>query len=192
MQLPSIRHLQYVCRYMRGMRLRWPLKKLTNGRPIDLINFEQKAALLAGGYALVTIDVRGTGTPQACTRPAWPYNAPSIAPYAAGSARACCCMLRYPAFTKQAKVTSCMRPCYSSYFQAVGFRDEIRHVTGAGASYGQWRMPWSLDERLDSGEILTWIAKQPWSNGQVSHPAPRAAYGAAFINLDNRFQIVEC
>ena len=46
---------------MRGMRLRWPLKKLTNGRPIDLINFEQKAALLAGGYALVTIDVRGTG-----------------------------------------------------------------------------------------------------------------------------------
>ena len=48
-------------RYMRGMRLRWPLKKLTNGRPIDLINFEQKAALLAGGYALVTIDVRGTG-----------------------------------------------------------------------------------------------------------------------------------
>lgn len=51
----------YAPRYMRGMRLRWPLKKLTNGRPVDLINFEQKAALLAAGYALVTIDVRGTG-----------------------------------------------------------------------------------------------------------------------------------
>ena len=46
---------------MRGMRLRWPLKKFTNGRPVDLINFELKAALLAAGYAVVTIDVRGTG-----------------------------------------------------------------------------------------------------------------------------------
>lgn len=46
---------------MRGMRLRWPLKRFTNGRPVDLINFELKAALLAAGYAIVTIDVRGTG-----------------------------------------------------------------------------------------------------------------------------------
>lgn len=46
---------------MRGMRLRWPLKRFTNGRPVDLINFELKAALLAAGYAVVTIDVRGTG-----------------------------------------------------------------------------------------------------------------------------------
>jgi hypothetical protein len=46
---------------MRGMRLRWPLKKFTNGRPVDPINFELKAALLAAGYAVVTIDVRGTG-----------------------------------------------------------------------------------------------------------------------------------
>lgn len=43
------------------MRLRWPLKKVTNGRPIDPINFELKAALLAAGYAVVTVDVRGTG-----------------------------------------------------------------------------------------------------------------------------------
>ena len=51
---------------MRGMRLRWPLKKFTNGRPVDLINFELKAALLAAGYAVVTIDVRGTGQPSFC------------------------------------------------------------------------------------------------------------------------------
>ena len=51
---------------MRGMRLRWPLKKFTNGRPVDLINFELKAALLAAGYAVVTIDVRGTGQPTFC------------------------------------------------------------------------------------------------------------------------------
>jgi hypothetical protein len=54
--------LDLLCRYMRGMRLRWPLKKYSNGRPVDLINFELKAALLAAGYAVVTIDVRGTGT----------------------------------------------------------------------------------------------------------------------------------
>lgn len=51
------------------MRLRWPLKKYTNGRPIDLINFELKAALLAAGYAVVTIDVRGTGLCQAQLMP---------------------------------------------------------------------------------------------------------------------------
>lgn len=54
------------CRYMRGMRLRWPLRHITNSRPIDLINFELKAALLAAGYAVVTIDVRGTGLGNTC------------------------------------------------------------------------------------------------------------------------------
>ena len=51
------------------MRLRWPLKKFTNGRPVDLINFELKAALLAAGYAVVTIDVRGTGAPSRHSSP---------------------------------------------------------------------------------------------------------------------------
>jgi hypothetical protein len=44
------------------MKLRWPFNRLTKGRPVDLINFELKAALLDGGYALCSIDVRGTGT----------------------------------------------------------------------------------------------------------------------------------
>jgi hypothetical protein len=38
----------------------------------------------------------------------------------------------------------------------------------AGASFGQWKMPWSPEERLDSLEIIDWITQQAWSNGQVS------------------------
>lgn len=41
----------------------------------------------------------------------------------------------------------------------------------AGASYGRWRMPWSPEEREDSGEILAWITRQPWSNGQECCPS---------------------
>ena len=68
----------------------------------------------------------------------------------------------------------------------------LDRVTGAGASYGQWRMPWSLDERLDSGEILTWIANQPWSNTQVSLPGPHAAFELSNHNLqERRFQNIE-
>eukprot|EP00884_Botryococcus_braunii_P020657 jgi/Botrbrau1/7275/Bobra.0318s0013.1 len=48
-------------RYCRGMKLRWPFNRLTNKKPIDLINFELKASLLDRGFAVVTIDVRGTG-----------------------------------------------------------------------------------------------------------------------------------
>lgn len=39
--------------------------------------------------------------------------------------------------------------------------------SGAGASYGQWRMPWSPEERSDSIEIIHWITRQAWSNEQV-------------------------
>ena len=39
--------------------------------------------------------------------------------------------------------------------------------SGAGASYGQWRMPWSPEERSDSIEIIDWITRQAWSNEQV-------------------------
>lgn len=48
-------------RYLRALRLRWPIRTATNGRPLDLLNIELKPALLAAGYAVVTIDVRGTG-----------------------------------------------------------------------------------------------------------------------------------
>jgi uncharacterized protein len=38
---------------------------------------------------------------------------------------------------------------------------------GAGASFGQHRYDWSLDEALDCKEVIEWAAIQPWSNGKV-------------------------
>ena len=46
---------------MRATQLRWPLRLLSRGRAVDLVNLELKAALVNGGYAVVTVDVRGTG-----------------------------------------------------------------------------------------------------------------------------------
>ena len=48
--------------------------------------------------------------------------------------------------------------------------------SGAGASYGQWRMPWSPEERSDSIEIIDWITRQAWSNEQVGN-TPSAHVG---------------
>lgn len=48
-------------RYMRGVKLRWPAKNITNGLPLDPINHAAKCFLLAAGYAVVSMDVRGTG-----------------------------------------------------------------------------------------------------------------------------------
>ena len=52
---------------MRATQLRWPLRLLSRGRAVDLVNLELKAALVNGGYAVVTVDVRGTGGLTACT-----------------------------------------------------------------------------------------------------------------------------
>ena len=49
------------CRYMRGICSRWPFSLLTGRRPIDLINQDLKLALLKANFAVVSIDVRGTG-----------------------------------------------------------------------------------------------------------------------------------
>ena len=49
------------CRYMRGVCPRWPVSLLSGSRPIDLINQDLKLALLKEDYAVVSIDVRGTG-----------------------------------------------------------------------------------------------------------------------------------
>ena len=49
------------CRYMRSAALRWPFSLMTRGLPVDFIGQELKTTLLAAGYAVVSIDVRGTG-----------------------------------------------------------------------------------------------------------------------------------
>jgi hypothetical protein len=152
---------------MRGMRLRWPLKKLTNGRPVDLINFEQKAALLAAGYALVTIDVRGTGVCAAfhskclvCSEVAWSFLHNFITVHASIWRSASCDIIVPRTF--MFSLLMCKAEC-----ALVDELHALGALSGAGASYGRWRMPWSPEEREDSGEILAWITRQPWSNGQA-------------------------
>lgn len=49
------------CRYMRGAAARWPFNLLSGHRPVDLINQDLKLGLVRAGYAVVSIDVRGTG-----------------------------------------------------------------------------------------------------------------------------------
>jgi uncharacterized protein len=40
-------------------------------------------------------------------------------------------------------------------------------VRGTGASFGTWPYHRSRPETLDFGELIAWVAKQPWSNGRV-------------------------
>lgn len=54
---------------MRATELRWPLRLLSRGRAVDLVNLELKAALVNGSYAVVTVDVRGTGAASAALLP---------------------------------------------------------------------------------------------------------------------------
>lgn len=45
---------------------------------------------------------------------------------------------------------------------------------GSGASFGQRPVEWSAAEVADLGEVIEWIALQPWSNGKVG------AYGISY------------
>ncbi|OQR83855.1 hypothetical protein ACHHYP_14187 [Achlya hypogyna] len=40
-------------------------------------------------------------------------------------------------------------------------------IRGCGASFGTNVHPWNLQERLDSVEVMDWIVRQSWSNGQI-------------------------
>jgi putative CocE/NonD family hydrolase len=46
---------------------------------------------------------------------------------------------------------------------------------GTGASFGRRDIEWSPEEIGDYGEILKWIAQQPWSNGKVG------SYGISYV-----------
>ncbi len=48
-----------------------------------------------------------------------------------------------------------------------GYAYMIVDVRGAGASFGSRPYPFSTEEIRDFGEILDWIAEQPWSNGRA-------------------------
>ncbi len=52
-------------------------------------------------------------------------------------------------------------------FVANGYAWVDVDVRGSGASYGSRACEWSPDEIRDSAEVVDWIIRQPWSNGQV-------------------------
>lgn len=55
-----------------------------------------------------------------------------------------------------------------------GYAVVIADVRGTGASEGRWSSPWNDDEVLDAGELVRYIASQPWSDGRVG------AYGISY------------
>ena len=48
-------------------------------------------------------------------------------------------------------------------------------VRGTGASFGRWPYPWDRKSVEDAYEIIEWIIKQPWSNGNVG------GYGISYV-----------
>lgn len=52
-------------------------------------------------------------------------------------------------------------------FLRAGYAVVIGDVRGTGASFGTWPYHRSRAETLDFGELIEWITKQPWSDGQV-------------------------
>lgn len=54
------------------------------------------------------------------------------------------------------------------FFASQGYASVIVDVRGTGASFGVWRYPWEVITVQDSFDILEWITRQPWSDGQVA------------------------
>jgi len=49
-----------------------------------------------------------------------------------------------------------------------GYAVIVGDVRGTGASFGVWPHHRSRDETLDYGDVMSWITKQPWSDGRVT------------------------
>jgi uncharacterized protein len=55
-----------------------------------------------------------------------------------------------------------------TFFAGAGYAVVWGDVRGTGASFGVWPHHRARDETLDFGEIIAWIASQPWSDGRVA------------------------
>jgi uncharacterized protein len=69
-------------------------------------------------------------------------------------------------------------PGYAATFIEHGYAWIETDVRGSGASFGNIPYPWSPDEISDGNEIVNWIVRQPWSNGQVG------ALGVSYDGVD--------
>lgn len=54
----------------------------------------------------------------------------------------------------------------NDYFVSHGYNDVLVDVRGTGRSGGSWD-PFSAREQADYPQVLDWIVKQPWSNGDI-------------------------
>ncbi|KAF0686705.1 Aste57867_21547 [Aphanomyces stellatus] len=77
--------------------------------------------------------------------------------------------LRWPwrLFVNQGRPFNFINAGYFKRMLADGYAIVSMDVRGTGASFGSLAHPWSMDERLDSVDMLDWITRQPWSNGSV-------------------------
>jgi hypothetical protein len=48
-----------------------------------------------------------------------------------------------------------------------GYAVVVADVRGTGASFGRWAHPSSSRETQDLGDLIAWVAAQPWSSGRV-------------------------
>lgn len=53
------------------------------------------------------------------------------------------------------------------FFTKNGYAVVILDARGSGASFGNRLMDFTMDEMYDGAEVIDWIVKQPWSNGNV-------------------------
>ncbi|MCX7743178.1 MAG: CocE/NonD family hydrolase [Flavobacteriales bacterium] len=53
------------------------------------------------------------------------------------------------------------------FFTKNGYAVVILDARGSGASFGNRMMDFTMDEMYDGAEVIDWIVKQPWSNGNV-------------------------
>ncbi|MBN2334361.1 CocE/NonD family hydrolase [Candidatus Bathyarchaeota archaeon] len=58
----------------------------------------------------------------------------------------------------------------------------LADARGSGASYGTRSAEYSADEVEDIGELLGWVARQPWSNGRVAATGTSYTGNTAFFS----------
>ena len=75
-------------------------------------------------------------------------------------------------------------------FVASGYAWVDIDVRGTGASYGSRVSEWSPDEIRDGAEIVDWIVRQPWSNGNVGALGSSYSGASAEFLLANRHPAV--
>jgi putative CocE/NonD family hydrolase len=77
------------------------------------------------------------------------------------------------------------------YFVQRGYAWVDVDVRGTGASFGKWKHSYWHKEISDGAEIVEWIIRQPWSDGQVAAWGKSYAGGAAEFLLVNQHPSVK-